>query len=332
MRFIIYGAGGVGGVIAAQLYMHGHEVVMIARGQHLQALRQTGLRYETPAGVEVLSVPAVGHPRDIDFTPDDVVLLTMKTQHTLEALAALREATGDGVPVICAQNGVANEDMALRRFARVYAMLVYLPAVRLEPGVVVSHAAAAKGVLDAGCYPVGHDGLIAEVTGILTASGFSAGPVADIMRWKYGKLIRNLGNAVQALCRNGPDDGEPIEWLRQRLRAEAEDCYAAAGIASTSVAEEEARRAGHMVRGEVPGRPAHRGSSWQSIARGTGDVEVDYLNGEIVRLGRLHGVPVPANTVMQRLTAALASKRGAVQSMDPQDIVALIEAQIAARS
>lgn len=328
MRFIVYGAGGVGGVIGAQLFLHGHDVVLIARGEHLQALQDKGLRYETPDGVSVLPVPAVGDPREIAFTGDDVVLLTMKSQHTLAALNALRSAAGDRVPVICAQNGIANEDMALRRFARVYAMLVYLPAVRLEPGVVVSHAAADKGVLDAGCYPSGTDALIGTVTGTLDASGFSAGPVADAMRWKYGKLIRNLGNAVQALCRNEADDAEPIEGLRQRLRAEAEACYAAAGIASSSLPEEEARRKGHMVRGEVPGRPAHRSSTWQSIARGTGDIEADYLNGEIVRLGRLHGVPVPANAVMQRLATALARERGAVQSMDPREILALIEAEV----
>ena len=325
MRFIIYGAGGVGGVIGAQLFRHEHDVVLIARGDHLQAIRNAGLRFETPAGGWTLPVPAVGHPGEIEFRPDDVVILTMKSQHTLGALEDLRAAAGDHLPVICCQNGVANEEMALRRFAQVYAMCIYLPAVLLEPGVVLSHAAATKGILDAGCYPSGTDDLICDVTAVLEASGFSARPTADVMRWKYAKLLRNLGNSIQALC---PSDAASLPARRQlmrRLRAEALACYAAADISCASREEEETRRAGHMAAGEIAGQPRGGGSTWQSVMRGTGNVEADYLNGEIVRLGRLHGVAVPANSVLQRLTNDLARRRGAAQSMAVEDICAMID-------
>lgn len=329
MRFIIYGAGGIGGVIGAQLFQHERKVVLIARGDHLQAIRNSGLRYETPAGGWTLPVPAAGHPQEIDFLPDDVVFLTMKSQHTLGALEDLRAAAGDGLPVICCQNGVSNEDMALRRFERVYAMLVYLPAVCLEPGLVLSHAAASKGVLDAGRYPSGIDDLITEVTAVLDASGFSARPCGDAMRWKYAKLVRNLGNSIQALCRRDEAAMPALRQLQRQARAEAEACYTAAGIACASREEEEARRAGHMVLAEIAGRPRGGGSTWQSVMRGTGNVEADYLNGEIVRLGRLHGVAVPANTVLQRLVNELARKRGAAQSMAAEDVCAMIDAETA---
>jgi len=326
MRFIIYGAGGVGGVIGAQLFRHDRDVILIARGGHLRAIQDTGLRYETPDGAWTLPVPAVGHPREIEFGPADVVILTMKTQHTIGALADLRAAAGDGLPIISCQNSVSNEEMALRRFSRVYAMLVYLPAVSLEPGLVLSHAATAKGVLDAGRYPHGIDDLITDVTGVLDSSGFTARPTADVMRWKYGKLVRNLGNAVQALCRIDEASKPALRELRQRLNAEAEACYSAAGIAWTSREEEEARRAGHMAQAEIAGRPRGGGSTWQSIMRGTGNVEVDYLNGEIARLGRLYDVSVPANAVLQRLVTDLARNRGAAQTMDVEEVLAMIDA------
>ena len=115
MRFIIYGAGAIGGVIGARLHAHGHEVILIARGAHLTAIRERGLTLIAPDERTTLPLPAVGHPREIAFRDDDVVLLAMKTQDTPAALDALSGCAED-VPVVCAQNGVANERMAARRF------------------------------------------------------------------------------------------------------------------------------------------------------------------------------------------------------------------------
>ena len=196
MRYVIYGAGAVGGVTAARLAQSGQDVVAIARGAHLDAMRERGLVLESPDERLTLRVPVAGHPREVDWRENDVVLLTMKTQHTEGALEDLRAAAGDAVPVVCAQNGVENERLALRRFPRVYGMLVILPATYLEPGVVQVHAHS-NGILDAGCYPRGDDRLVADVTSGLRAAGFAAKPVAQIMRWKYAKLLSNLGNALQ---------------------------------------------------------------------------------------------------------------------------------------
>ena len=137
MRYLIYGAGGVGGVIGARLFQHGHEVVLIGRGEHLAAIQREGLRLQTPEGTEQLRLAAVGHPSELTFRDDDVVLLTVKTQDSVAALDDLRRAGGDALPVICAQNGVENERLAARRFRRVYGMSVWLPATLLGAGVGV---------------------------------------------------------------------------------------------------------------------------------------------------------------------------------------------------
>src|SRR6185437_6567471 len=117
MRFVIYGAGAIGGVIAARLAQSGADVLAIARGPHLDAIRARGLTLEAPGETLTQRIAVAGHPSEIAFGPDDVVLLTMKTQHTEAALEDLRAAAGEDVPVVCAQNGVDNERMALRRFA-----------------------------------------------------------------------------------------------------------------------------------------------------------------------------------------------------------------------
>jgi 2-dehydropantoate 2-reductase len=126
MRYIIYGAGAVGGVIGGRLAQAGFEVVLIARGSHLQAIRRDGLRMIVADGEFRFNLPAVEHPREIDLRPDDVVILTMKTQDTEAALHDLESAGGSDLPIVCCQNGVENERIAARRFAGVYGMVVYL--------------------------------------------------------------------------------------------------------------------------------------------------------------------------------------------------------------
>ena len=300
MRFIIHGAGGIGCAVGARLFQNGADVLLIARGDHLDALRHEGLRFITPSQDVRLPIPAVGTPAEAGLKEGDVVLLAVKSHQTEAALRDLHDAAGDGVPVICCQNGVDNERMAARRFARVYGMVVFLPAEHLVPGEVVHDAEGPAGILDVGCYPTGIDAVASQVAAALTDAGFSAIPDAAIMRQKYAKLLANLGNAVQAACNEVP------EQVMRLLRDEALACYRAAGIDCATAAETRARRATGIRIAPVPGRKRHGGSSWQSVQRGTGNIETDFLNGEIVLLGRLHGVPTPANLALQRIGNRLA--------------------------
>jgi 2-dehydropantoate 2-reductase len=236
----------------------------------------------------------------------------MKSQDTLAALEDLRSAASDAVPVVCCQNGVANERIALRRFSRVYGMLVDVPATYLEAGVVQTEAKGTAGILDAGCYPAGIDDVVREVIADLSASNFSARPDPHIMRIKYTKLLLNLKNALQALCSR--DEEDEIRPIVEMLKQEAVNCYKAAGIEWAAEEELTARRDDHLQIAPVDGKERQGGSSWQSVARGSGTIETDYLNGEIVLLGRLHGIATPANEILQRLSNRLVKEGGRPES------------------
>jgi len=311
MRFIIYGAGGVGGVIGAELHKSGSDVVLIARGEHLAAIRARGLRYETPDEDVTLPIAAVGDPAEIAPRDDDVVMLSMKTQHTEAALADLLAARGPDIPVVCCQNGIANERFASRMFQHVYAMCVYLPAQFIEPGRVQCHGRPMRGILDLGVYPDGVDDLATRIGRRLEQADISAKPVPRVMRLKYGKLLMNLGNALGAIS---PRGGAADEILAE-LRAEGRACLTAAGIDWLGNEEMRARRTGVLEHGEIRGAARVGGSSIQSLIRGTGDIETDYLNGEIVELGRRHGVATPANAVVQRLANDVARRKGSPGSI-----------------
>ncbi|QKW18721.1 ketopantoate reductase family protein [Kitasatospora sp. NA04385] len=330
MRYLILGAGAVGGTIGGRLHQSGRDVLLVARGPHLAALRADGLRLTVPDGTHRLPVPAVGGPEEVELTPDDVLVLAVKTQHSAALLDqwAPRPVAGGGtagerLPLVCAQNGVENERLALRRFARVYGMCVWLPSSHLEPGAVSAAGSPRSGVLHLGRYPDGTDEAAARIAADLADSHFDAYAVGDVMAWKYAKLLSNLGNALEAVA--GPVDGELRMRVWRRARAEGEAVLAAAGIAHPSEEEQRVRRGDRVT--PVPLASAVRGggSSWQSLVRGTGDIEADHLNGEVVLLGRLHGVPTPLNAALGRLAAAFAREGRAAGSLPDAELAALLE-------
>jgi 2-dehydropantoate 2-reductase len=304
-RFVVFGAGAIGGVIAAQLHRAGSEVTAIARGTHLAAIQAEGLRIETPRETATVRLRAVAAPDQVEWSGEEVVILAMKSQDTDAALRSLALAAPPSVVVVCAQNGVANEPAALRIFANVLGVCVMLPATHLVPGVVQAHSIKVTGILDAGRYPRGIDRSVESVTAALQDAGFAAVPRPDIMRWKYTKLLLNLGNAVDALCSR---DGRSGRLLRM-VREEGRTCLDAAGIAHVAAEEDRARRGDLIELGPAGGRERGGGSTWQSLSRGAGTIETDYLNGEVVLLGRLHGVATPANQLLQQTANRAARDR-----------------------
>src|SRR5258706_4001268 len=93
VRFVVQGAGAVGGLIGARLFEAGHDVVLIARGSHYAAIRSDGLTIESAEERTTLRIPVVQQPRSITFTDNDIVLLVVKSQDTVGALEDLRNAT-----------------------------------------------------------------------------------------------------------------------------------------------------------------------------------------------------------------------------------------------
>ncbi|MCX4884407.1 MULTISPECIES: ketopantoate reductase family protein [unclassified Streptomyces] len=329
MRYIIIGAGAVGGVIGGRLAGAGHEVVLVARGAQHAALRADGLRLQVPDGEYTYRLPAVEKPDELgELRADDVLVLAVKTQDTASALQtwSVAPVAGGGtaaerLPLFCAQNGVEGQRLALRVFRQVYGVCVWLPATFLEPGVVSAGGAPLSGILHLGRYPHGTDETARLVAADLEKTRFFEAPVVpDVLRWQYAKLLTNLTNTVQALA--GEDEGQESRVsLRARVRAEGEAVLDAAGIPYASVEEQQALR-GHKV-DLVPleGAPRGGGSTWQSLSRGTGAVEADYLNGEIALLGRLHGLPTPLSDLLQQLANTFARERRAAGSMPIEELV-----------
>ena len=323
-RYIILGAGAVGGALGGRLGLAGRDVVLVARGNHLAALREHGLRLRTPDEDVTHPVLGIGGPQEIGLSGDDILILATKTHQANEALVTWADApvyqnarpigtAGERLPIFIALNGVAAEAMAHRYFRRVYGICVWMPVVHLRPGEVIIRSTPQSGMLHIGRVPANdHDQTLQQVATDLVAANFDVPLPEDVMPWKYRKLISNIGNVFQALvARSG--DWRP---LVADAEAEARRVLDAAGIAYIGEEEEAAARAAGFTLKPVAGVDEFvGGSTWQSLQRGTGNIETDYLNGEIVMIAHRIGMEAPINEQL-----AILARRAATNGAKPGDI------------
>jgi 2-dehydropantoate 2-reductase len=231
----------------------------------------------------------------------------MKAQDTEAALRDLRNAGADvrETLIFSVQNCIANERIAARYFARVYGVMIVVPGIHLEPGVVSNPIAGNHGYMDVGRYPRGVDGAAESFVTAVREAGYAANTHPDVMAAKGAKFLGNLVNALEAIT-DGKGDSNPY---MERVRAEAEACLTAAGLPFEDRATYSARVKSHRgTNVDIEGLPK-RGSSWQSLQRRQGTIEADFLNGEAAMLGRVHGIATPFNELLQRIANEMARLR-----------------------
>jgi 2-dehydropantoate 2-reductase len=299
MRVVIYGAGAVGSVLGGRLRQGGADVVLVARPAHVAAICERGLTLRTAKGSESVAIDAVTSVDQLTPSSGDVVVITAKTQDTSQIHNTLLAWNPD-VAVVCGTNGVEHERRALRLFRRVYGMVVQMPAQFERPGEVTALCAPTNAVLDVGCYPSGVDDVATELAAMINGSPHLSSEIdADVMIKKYGKLLVNLGNPADAVC--GPT-GRRARVVTAAID-EGQRVYDRAGIRWKQSPERETAYKARMatLQFDLPeGDTFLGGSTWQSLMKGATTLETDYFNGEIILLGRLHGVPTPTNEFLQR--------------------------------
>jgi len=330
-RYVVIGAGAVGVTLAAELHESGSEVLLVARGAQLTALREKRLRFARPSGVTTVDVPFAAGPGETDLTEGDVLVLAVKSQDTERTVAdwAWRPVTrSDGgrdlaartLPVVVLQNGLESERTALRRFAVVLGASVWVPAVYVEEGVVVNPVAPTPALLWIGRYPHGDDHpALTRLAEDLRAASIQVQLVPEITGWKTAKLIGNTVNGLDPLYRDSP--------LRERaarlLADEARAVFARGGLpVADRRADSTLDTSGFRIQ-EIPGYPRGGSSTWQSLAR-SGSLEADFLNGEVLLQARLAGTGAPANAaVLERIRRAVLEGTPA-GSLDDEDLAAAL--------
>ena len=288
MRIAVYGAGGIGGYFGGRLARAGADVHFIARGAHLQALREHGLKVRSVKGDFEVQAPATDDPADIGAC--DFVLFCVKAFDTDAAATRLAPLVGDGTAVISLQNGVENEEKLVRVIGEDHVMggAAFIFAEIAEPGVI-RHTGGPASIT------IGElDGRSSERAKRLLASCEQAGIQADlsatIKTVLWAKLAFNCAQAgLTAAVRL------PIGEIRTAAaawaafgRLVAEVC-AVAEADGNPVPPAARDRALALAQAAEPGSFSSLHDDMVAGRR----MELEALHGFVVRRAGQHGVAVP---------------------------------------
>ena len=288
MRIVIIGAGGVGGYFGARLIAAGEDVTFVARGPHLDAIRASGLRIDSPKGNLHLhdvratnDVTGVGHA--------DIVLITVKMYDLESAAASLPPLLGRNTVVITFQNGVEAVDIVKRHAGAEHLAggVAYIAAVIDEPGRIrhTSMDSLIFGELDGRR----SDRLSALEAACLRA-GFTARVSTDIVVDLWAKFARlSVFSGMTAVTRSSIGVLRDDPDLFAMLKAATEETMAVARARGVQLPESLMREIVQMVMS----LPHHaKASMLEDLGRGK-RLELPWLSGAVVRLGREAGVPTP---------------------------------------
>ncbi len=319
-RIAVFGAGAVGGFLAAQLARAGRDVVVVARGEQFAAIRGHGLTLELPDETFTVRLEASDDPAAIG--PVDLVLVTLKTTANAAVAAGIAPLLHDGTAVVFAQNGVFwwyGEDFdpgvpvdttrldpggrlaALGR-GRSMGLVVYSPNTVVAPGRVRCTMQNSHFHLGG---PAASAGRLDRAADLLGDAGFRLELPADIRAAMWKKLLLNLCTA-------------PLAVLTRADESALANAAGMAGVARGMVKDGIAVAAAHgfadlgidAAKLVTPGQgSAHKPSMLQDLERGR-PLEVDTMLAIVQDFARAAGVATPTLDTVLPLLMLLARERG----------------------
>ena len=303
MKILVMGTGAVGGYFGARLTEAGNDVFFVARGAHLKAINENGLRIKSSEGDLYLRVRASGTPSDAGLV--ELVLLAVKSYDVPKSLDSIEDCVGPDTTILTIQNGVFAEEAVAARFGKERSLggVAYI-GVRVEqPGVIV-HSTLGKlaiGELDGTVSP-----RVKEIEGMFKGAGAQVSISGNIMETKWRKLVWNAAfNAVSVLTKMKTRSMAKSKELRPVLTGIMEEVVAVANAEGY-----------HLENDDILGKTFDltskledvKTSMLQDFEKGK-RLEIEALNGVVVQKGEEHGVPTPVNEVVCGLVKALEKKR-----------------------
>jgi 2-dehydropantoate 2-reductase len=295
-KIAVMGAGAVGCYYGGMLARAGHDVTLIARAQHVEAVRRSGLRVETKAFDESVRMQASEEASGVRGAK--LVLFSVKSPDTERAGAALAPHLDADAVLLSLQNGVDNAERLAATLGReVVPAVVYVAVEMAGPGHVRHHG---RGEL-----VIGPSAASARIAAAFGAAGVPVEISDNVNGALWAKLIVNCAyNALSAITqlpygRLVKGDGIPAV-----MREVVDECLAVARAAGVDVPGD-MHQAVPRIAQTMPGQFS---STAQDLARGK-PTEIDHLNGLVVRKGEAVRVPTPTNRLLVALVKVLEKRR-----------------------
>lgn len=296
MKVAVMGAGSIGGYFGGMLARDGHDVTLIARGEHLDTIRRDGLRMQTEAGDFVVSCSATSNPGDTG--PVDLALLTTKTYHNVDAVPSMAPLVGPDTSVLCLQNGVDSYQPLLDAFpaAVVLPGAAYIEASRLGPGAIRQAGPVVRIVTG----PVrgadtAHSRRAREIAETFQAAGVPADASDDIAvtLWTKFLFIATMAG-TSSLAREYINDLLPRPEWRKVIIGCMEEIERVGRASNVDLAPGIVMDTLQYIES---GGAAMRASMHADLTAGR-PMELEALNGAVVRAGARTDTPTPINDVI----------------------------------
>ncbi|MGH7371534.1 MAG: 2-dehydropantoate 2-reductase [Candidatus Methylomirabilales bacterium] len=299
MKIAVMGAGAVGGYFGALLHRGGLDVTLIARGRHLEAIKAHGLRIKSTEGDLTVPAKAVGDPSAVG--PVDLILFCVKSYDTESAARQCMPIVQESTAILCLQNGVDNEEKIamVAGGEKVLGGVAYIGAGVSEPGVVVH---TAEGRIVFGEMHGGVSERVRRLDQVFRDAGFPAEVSSNVKAILWGKLCWNAAfNALNTLV------GGEVRVLVERpetrtlARQVMEEVRAVAIANGVLLSEDLVER---LLSWTDTATGAMKTSTRQDLEAGKA-LEVEALNGAVVRKGEAAGVPTPFNCALYALLKSI---------------------------
>lgn len=314
----------------------GLPVTFVTRAVFAEALSK-GVRVRQAGEEFIVQSMAVTSADELTPENGDTVIVTTKSQATASVIEDLASVYDKATPVICLQNGIRNEIIARERFDNVYAALVMMSAVQLQADLITMPRSRSIAV---GCYPEGIDDKARQIAADLKSAGLEAIASAYTMAMKWGKLVANLNNATHTITGYWLEQGMADKDMRELTLAVREEGLRVLESAGIEVEPPEGEptpiRILKMTEAlRLPPDPSidpfalpedqrSYPSMWQDLQLGRKSSEAEFLNGEIIELGRKLDVPTPYNSVLLELVNKMFAEGEHPGIYTPVELHALI--------
>jgi 2-dehydropantoate 2-reductase len=289
MRIAVVGAGGTGGLYGGLLARAGHEVVFLARGAHLAAIRERGLEVRS-ADFGTFVVQARASDRPAKLQPSDLVLLTVKTYDLESALPAAARLLGPGGHVLTLQNGLDAPDQVARAVGAEHVLIgtTALETTILEPGVIGHLTPGHVVTIAAFEGPPTPD--VQQVVETFKGAGINTSIADDGHRALWEKAIVLIPMAtLTSLCQSAIGPIRELPETRRLAESIVGEIASVASACGYELSDQPQRAMAALDRAPY----TMKASMARDFERG-GRTELEALTGAVVRLGDQHAIDVPA--------------------------------------
>ncbi len=300
MRFLVVGVGAIGGAYLAFLTRAGYRAVgLVKPGRHLDTIEVTGIW-----GDFTVKVSTFDSPEKLPFTPD-LLILSVKSYDTEEALKSVRHVVGKETLIMIAQNGYGNYEKAVEIFGegKVILSRIIFGSKVLKPGVIKITVCADDVIIGDPSSRIG-DGFLKELARTFSEAGIPTRYDPEVYKYLWDKIIYNSAlNPLGALLEVNYGtlaENPHTRDVMDRIIYEIFEVLRAGGIETFWKCPEEFIDVFYSKL--IPPTAAHYPSMLEDIKKGR--TEIDSLNGAVVRLGKKFGVETPVNETITALVKA----------------------------